>query len=103
MTGPAGRETASPSRGGQASTQTNGQKEHNPRPQCVERTAPALLNLIKKSLQASPTTTAVCDYIKDQRTLISGISPSRELKAVEVSYARACLSHRISPLICPLT
>ncbi|GBO18225.1 hypothetical protein AVEN_78304-1 [Araneus ventricosus] len=36
-------------------------------------------------------------------TLRSGIFPSRELKAVEVSYARACLTHRISPLASPLT
>ncbi|GBM87452.1 hypothetical protein AVEN_9554-1 [Araneus ventricosus] len=42
-------------------------------------------------------------YARSVWTLRSGISPSRELKAVKVSYTRVRLAHRISPLISPLT
>ncbi|GBO36726.1 hypothetical protein AVEN_161006-1 [Araneus ventricosus] len=58
------------------------------------------------SYHCTQTILQTCDHLRAVScwTLRSGISPSRELKAVEVSYARACLSsldigsHLSSPL-----
>ncbi|GBM73867.1 hypothetical protein AVEN_94297-1 [Araneus ventricosus] len=58
MSGPAGKETAPSAQGGQPGPQPSGQREHKPIPQCIARTSPGLLNLVK-SLQASPETMAV--------------------------------------------